>query len=155
MCCGEEKTSKHLRLFPRHVSHIYTAPVQTALHGASVCIQYAAIRIKVECMNYPINGRNDRFDDKSINKHTHGWIVTHHLKEIIKNPVGDKQMRGKWLSRMGGYVYDWTRIQKNHRMRRTANVDTSFPLSTSHNLAMVSMLPVATKVLWGLKARQT
>ncbi len=68
MCCGEEKTSKRSvsspLLWPQaRFSHIHSS--------ASDCIQYT----KVQCMKYPINGRNDRFDDKSINKHA--WMNCH------------------------------------------------------------------------------
>lgn len=37
----------------------------------------------------------------------------------------------------------------------TVNVDNSAPVCTSHNLAVVSILPVATTVLWGLKPKHT
>lgn len=37
----------------------------------------------------------------------------------------------------------------------TVKVATSSPVSTSHNMAVESMLPVATSVLWGLNARHT
>ena len=37
----------------------------------------------------------------------------------------------------------------------TARVASSWPCSTDHSLAVVSILPVATRVLWGLKVTQT